>query len=255
MSPARPWPSVEVDGRTGRVPAPARRATHQFPPHRVNYRANLWALRSVGVRQVLAPSAVGVPQRRAGPGHLRGPRPGGRPDLGPAAHRLRRHRAGGARRRSPTRTVRAVARRCWPPRPGRRVDGGTLVVINGPRFSSRAESRLARGRGLVGGRHDRVSRRRPSPASWRSASPVVHVGHRQRRGRREGRAASRHARRGAGDLRGNIDRLKATAAPPWSPRCPSRESDATATCACRRVARRICRCRSVAALILAFRAA
>ena len=32
---------------------------HRFPPHRVNYRANLWALRSLGVRQVLAPCAVG----------------------------------------------------------------------------------------------------------------------------------------------------------------------------------------------------
>src|SRR5665811_1497568 len=32
---------------------------HRFPPHLVNYRANLWALRSVGVRQVLAPCAVG----------------------------------------------------------------------------------------------------------------------------------------------------------------------------------------------------
>ena len=29
---------------------------HRFPPHRVNYRANLWALRALGVRQVLAPS-------------------------------------------------------------------------------------------------------------------------------------------------------------------------------------------------------
>ena len=32
---------------------------HRFPPHRVNYRANLWALRMLGVRQVLAPCAVG----------------------------------------------------------------------------------------------------------------------------------------------------------------------------------------------------
>jgi len=32
---------------------------HRFPPHRIPYRANLWALRSLGVRQVLAPSAVG----------------------------------------------------------------------------------------------------------------------------------------------------------------------------------------------------
>ncbi|HEX7995131.1 MAG TPA: 5'-methylthioadenosine phosphorylase, partial [Streptosporangiaceae bacterium] len=32
---------------------------HQFPPHRIPYQANMWALRSLGVRQVLAPSAVG----------------------------------------------------------------------------------------------------------------------------------------------------------------------------------------------------
>ncbi|HIW99314.1 MAG TPA: 5'-methylthioadenosine phosphorylase, partial [Candidatus Nesterenkonia stercoripullorum] len=32
---------------------------HEFPAHQVNYRANMWALRSLGVRQVLAPCAVG----------------------------------------------------------------------------------------------------------------------------------------------------------------------------------------------------
>jgi len=32
---------------------------HRFPPHLVNYRANIWALRAVGVRQVLGPCAVG----------------------------------------------------------------------------------------------------------------------------------------------------------------------------------------------------
>src|SRR3954454_5024775 len=37
-----------------------RHATgHRFPPHLVPYRANLWALRSLGVRQVLSLSAVG----------------------------------------------------------------------------------------------------------------------------------------------------------------------------------------------------
>jgi 5'-methylthioadenosine phosphorylase len=30
---------------------------HQYPPHLINYRANAWALRSLGVRQVLAPCA------------------------------------------------------------------------------------------------------------------------------------------------------------------------------------------------------
>ena len=43
---------------------------HQFPPHRIPYRANLWALRSLGVRQVLAPSAVGSLTSSYGPGTL-----------------------------------------------------------------------------------------------------------------------------------------------------------------------------------------
>lgn len=32
---------------------------HHLPPHRINYRANLWALHAIGVRQVLAINAVG----------------------------------------------------------------------------------------------------------------------------------------------------------------------------------------------------
>src|SRR4051812_3102586 len=43
---------------------------HRFPPHRIPYRANLWALRSLGVRQVLAPSAVGSLQVEHGPGAI-----------------------------------------------------------------------------------------------------------------------------------------------------------------------------------------
>ena len=44
---------------------------HRFPPHRIPYRANLWALRSLGVRQVLAPvrgrrpAAAPRPRRRS----------------------------------------------------------------------------------------------------------------------------------------------------------------------------------------------
>ncbi len=43
---------------------------HRYPPHRIPYLANLWALRSVGVRQVLAPSAVGSLTPQHGPGTL-----------------------------------------------------------------------------------------------------------------------------------------------------------------------------------------
>lgn len=43
---------------------------HHLPPHRINYRANMWALRSVGVRQVLGPCAVGGLRPEYGPGTL-----------------------------------------------------------------------------------------------------------------------------------------------------------------------------------------
>lgn len=32
---------------------------HQHPPHKVNYRANIWALKSIGVEQILASNACG----------------------------------------------------------------------------------------------------------------------------------------------------------------------------------------------------
>lgn len=41
---------------------------HRIPPHRVNYRANLWALQAAGVEQVVAVNAVGGihPELKAG---------------------------------------------------------------------------------------------------------------------------------------------------------------------------------------------
>src|SRR5512135_1266839 len=41
---------------------------HRYPPHRIPYPANLWALRSLGVREVLAPCAVGSLRAELGPG-------------------------------------------------------------------------------------------------------------------------------------------------------------------------------------------
>ena len=126
---------------------------HQFPPHRIPYRANLWALRSLGVRQVLAPSAVGSLTSSYGPGTLVIPdqvvdRTKSREqtfyDSGGAVHvpfadpYCPRGRA----------TVITAARASgWVP-----AGSGTLVVIDGPRFSSRAESQwyAAQGWTLVG---------------------------------------------------------------------------------------------------------
>ena len=150
--PSAPLALGEVGGRTVAF-LPRHGVHHEFPPHRINYRANLWALRSVGVRQVLAPSAVGSLRPELGPGTFVLPdqlvdRTSGRDqtvydDEGPVVHvtfadpycpRGRRAVLSAA---GSEETV---------------VDGGTLVVINGPRFSSRAESswHAAQGWSLVG---------------------------------------------------------------------------------------------------------
>lgn len=115
---------------------------HRFPPHRVNYRANLWALRSVGVRQVLAPCAVGSLRAEAGPGTIVVPdqvvdRTWGREHtlydvIGPVVH------VDFADPYCPT--LRQAALTTATQAGVQTVDGGTLVVINGPRFSTRAES-------------------------------------------------------------------------------------------------------------------
>lgn len=131
----------EIDGR--RVAFLARHGQgHRYPPHLVNYRANLWALRSVGVRQVLAPCAVGSLRAEHSPGTLLIPdqlvdRTSGRAgtvydEVGPVVH------VPFADPYCPQ--VRSAMLEAAAPRFERTVDGGTMVVIGGPRFSSRAES-------------------------------------------------------------------------------------------------------------------
>jgi len=43
---------------------------HRIPPHRINYRANIWALKSLGVRYIIAVSAVGSLREDYRPGDL-----------------------------------------------------------------------------------------------------------------------------------------------------------------------------------------
>src|SRR5262245_52188581 len=47
---------------------PRHGANHQFPPHRVNYRANVAAMRALGVRSIVAPFAAGSLQPSIHPG-------------------------------------------------------------------------------------------------------------------------------------------------------------------------------------------
>ena len=67
-----PSAPVSVGSVAGRRVAflPRHGPHHEFPPHRINYRANAWALRSLGVRQVLAPCAVGGLRPEAEPGDV-----------------------------------------------------------------------------------------------------------------------------------------------------------------------------------------
>src|SRR5690606_27814793 len=47
---------------------------HKVPPHRINYRANLWALHKLGVREVIGVNAVGGIHPETGPGRIAIPR-------------------------------------------------------------------------------------------------------------------------------------------------------------------------------------
>ena len=58
---------AEVSGRSvAFLPRHGRR--HTIPPHRINYRANVWAMRSLGVKAVISPCAAGWLQLAVKPG-------------------------------------------------------------------------------------------------------------------------------------------------------------------------------------------
>ena len=120
---------------------------HQLPPHRVDFRANAWALHSLGVRSVIGPCAVGSLRADRRPGDLVVPdqlvdRTWGRPDTfadaGPVQHLSFADPYSEELRQA----VLAAAREEHDP--ARVHDGGTVVVIQGPRFSTRAESQWFR---------------------------------------------------------------------------------------------------------------
>ncbi|MBF9072667.1 S-methyl-5'-thioadenosine phosphorylase [Streptacidiphilus fuscans] len=150
----------ELDGRRVAF-LPRHGREHALPPHRINYRANLWALHALGVRQVLAPCAVGGLRSAHGPGTLLVPdqfvdRTSGRTQTFYDAVPLPDGSVPGVVHVSAADPYCPVGRsaaldaargEAWEP-----VDGGTLVVIEGPRFSTRAESRWfsANGWSVVG---------------------------------------------------------------------------------------------------------
>ncbi|MBI2914847.1 MAG: S-methyl-5'-thioadenosine phosphorylase [Firmicutes bacterium] len=121
---------------------------HRLPPHTINYRANVWAMRKLGVERLIGPCAAGSLQPFVRPGDFvvcdqfvhrtwgrgdtfyDGPITTHISSADPYCPELRDIAIGGAREL------------------GVRVhEAGTVVVVQGPRFSTRAESREFRDRG------------------------------------------------------------------------------------------------------------
>jgi 5'-methylthioadenosine phosphorylase len=132
---------ASVSGR-GVAFLPRHGRRHTIPPHRINYRANVWAMRSLGVKAVISPCAAGSLQLNVKPGDFVVSdqfvdRTRGREDTffdGPIVTHL-----------SSAETYDAVLRRLAIETirdHGIEVhETGTVVVIQGPRFSTKAESK------------------------------------------------------------------------------------------------------------------
>ena len=135
-----------VVGRVKGVPVaflPRHGRGHRIPPHRINYRANIWALKALGVRWVVSVSAVGSLRMDYRPGDFvvpdqfidmtkgraytffDGPVTAHVSMADPFCEDLRR------------RIIEAARRLGYPVH-----ERGTYICIEGPRFSTRAESRV-----------------------------------------------------------------------------------------------------------------
>ena len=143
----------ELEGR--RVAFLARHGRgHRLLPSEIPQRANFWALKSLGVRRVLAVSAVGSLREDYAPGHLvapdqlidrtRGDRPSTFFGEGVVAHvAFAEPFCASLRKRALAAAGEAGATA---------HEGGAYVTIEGPAFGTRAESELYRswGASLVG---------------------------------------------------------------------------------------------------------
>jgi 5'-methylthioadenosine phosphorylase len=142
--PSAPVAIGDVHGRTVAF-IPRHGKAHELPPHRINYRANLWAMRELGVRRIVGPCASGSLSADLGLGEFVVcdqfvDRTWGRPDTfydGPETTHVSAADPYCADLRGlllDTAAGLGIAAR----------DGGTVVVVQGPRFSTRAESRWYR---------------------------------------------------------------------------------------------------------------
>ena len=121
---------------------PRHGARHQYPPQSINYRANLWAMKELGVTRIIGPTACGSLRADVKPGEMVVAdqvvdRTTGRKDTfydGPITTHI-----SFADPYCPQ--LRPIAVAALKSLDITTHDKGTIVVIQGPRFSTRAESK------------------------------------------------------------------------------------------------------------------
>ncbi len=121
---------------------PRHGKNHQYPPQAINYRANLWAMKSLGITRIIAPTACGSLKQSVKPGDMVVAdqvvdRTTGRKDTfydGPiTTHISFADPYCPQMRPLAVESLRALDITTH--------ERGTIVVIQGPRFSTRAESK------------------------------------------------------------------------------------------------------------------
>ncbi len=132
---------ADVEGRKVAF-LPRHGRFHTIPPHKINYRANVWAMKSLGVEAIISPCAAGSLQVHVAPGSFAVcdqfvDRTNSRADTffdGPiVSHVSPAETYDPVLRKLAVDTIRALGIECH--------DGGTVVVIQGPRFSTKSESK------------------------------------------------------------------------------------------------------------------
>lgn len=116
---------------------------HKFAPHTIPYRANLWAFKNLGVERIIGPAAAGSLQAKVKPGEFVicdqfVDRTWGRPATfydGPEVKHVSFAEPYCAE-------MRALAADCCEKLDIAHHKKGTVVVVQGPRFSTKAESRF-----------------------------------------------------------------------------------------------------------------
>jgi 5'-methylthioadenosine phosphorylase len=116
---------------------------HKIPPHMINYRANVWALKDLGVKRIIAPSAVGSLNYNYAPGDIM------LPDQFIDFTKNRNYSFFDGSQVCHISMadpfciyLRKIANKCIHDLGIKFHDKGTYVCVEGPRFSTRSESKI-----------------------------------------------------------------------------------------------------------------